>query len=319
MLYPEVSARFLVWIYGELTMNNGREYKEYSATPEDATAMVQGFGYTVRYGKQNLGYYATQREAIIEAGRKDGAVFRIKRLPAEKSGSASLVVLIPLDEVESIDSTAESIAKSIKEQIGAHDGPISPLAKQRVVILLYTICKDKRISKDAFDVLYPAASDEQFDRLWDNLIEKSDKDPSVSKREQWLEYAESRGLETVVSNILNNDINGCYVSCEKTGITLKQFNDLLDRAVNLSVINHDIAEKLKDSLSVHIARVSAEKSLGGDIMSMLLNDPGLMNMAKLGDGPGIVDYLHSSGNSKKEAEEISGEIISLSKLLRTLK
>ena len=150
-------------------MTNDRQVH---ASPEDAFEMVQGFGYTVKYGKQNLGYFATQREAVLEAGRKNAQAYKIHRAQGS-SNHAAAVILIPVDEVSTVASPAEAIARTIKEQVGSRDGPISPLAKQRVVMMLFTTVRDRQLSQEAFDILYPSSSAEQFERYWSGLSNRN--------------------------------------------------------------------------------------------------------------------------------------------------
>jgi hypothetical protein len=286
-----------------------RDYRRYNATVEDVIALVNGAGYTVRFGKQTLGYFSNQRQAVFEAGRQGAKAYKIVR--EGKPNSSTLVVLIPVEDSGSnSQSAAELIADKIRDQIEAGDAPLSPLAKQRVVMMLFSFCKEKDMSEECFQILYPMATKEQFDRLWRGISEKEIA-PQITTKENFFQYADSRGFINIAQAIVKNDLNACLISCSAASISEAQFEDLCKSAVNNSISTNS---SLLNATRRHIARESVERRLEGDIFRMLKNDENLRRMAVSGNTEGICDYLTSNGYSAREAKEASDEIVSLGTL-----
>ena len=292
-----------------------RDYRKFNATTDDVLALVNGAGFTVRFGKQTLGYFSTQRQAVFEAGRRGGKAYKIVR--EGRPNSSTLVVLIPIEEGEesnSSPSAAELIAEKIRDQIGAGDAPLSPLAKQRVVMMLFSFCKDREISEECFQILYPVATKEQFDRLWRNLSEK-ETPTHITTKENFLQYADGRGLLILANAMMAGDTNSCLRACSDAKLSEAQFEDLYENSNNNGI---RIGKVLIDVLRSHIARDNVERRIDGDIFRMLKNDNHLKRMAVSGNSEGITDYLTSNGYSAREAREASDEIVSIGKLVNKM-
>jgi hypothetical protein len=286
-----------------------RDYRQYNASAEDVIAMVNGAGYAVRFGKQTIGYFASERQAVFEAGRHGATAYKIVREGDPRR--ATMVVLVPLDEEEEETPTAaELIADKIRDQIGVGDAPLSPLAKQRVVLMLFSYCKDKQIAWECFHILYPIALQEQFDRLWENINEKEQ--PVITTKDTFNQYAESRNLQEIANAIIAKDANACMKACSKLSVSLGQFDDLYNKAMQNSC---DAGADFYNAVAGHVARESVERRIDGDIFRMLKNEPTLRRMATNGNEEGIIDYLQSSGYQRREAEEICSEIISIGRLV----
>lgn len=289
----------------------GRDYRQYNATAEDVIALVNGAGFTVRYGKQNLGYFASERQALFEAGRQGATAYKMTR--EGEPHRATRVILTPIDDEESQTPTAaELIADKIRDQIGVGDAPLSPLAKQRVVLMLLSFCKDKQIAWESFHILYPMALREQFNRLWDNIEAES---KPITSKETFSNYAEARGLQDVAEAMIDNDLDACIKACSKCNISSAQFEELYKNSLQNSC---SVSEDFYEKVSKHIARDSVERRIDGDIFRMLKNEPYLKSMVASGNEEGIVDYLQSNGYHRREAEEICSEMISLGKLVNRI-
>lgn len=287
-----------------------RDYRQYNATAEDVIALVNGAGYSVRFGKQTIGYFATERQAIFEAGRQGAIAYKIVRQGSPHK--ATHVMLVPVDDEEETQSptAAELIADKIRDQIGAGEAPLSPLAKQRVVVMLFNYCKDRQIAWECFHILYPVAMQEQFGRLWTNISESDQ--PAITSKDTFNQYAQSRNLQEVADAIISKDTNSCMKACSTAGLSSAQFQEIYNKAKQNSC---DAGDDFYESVARHIAREAVEKRIDGDIFRMLKNDPHLRAMASNGNEDGIIDCLQSNGYQRREAEEICSEIISIGKLV----
>ena len=283
-----------------------RDFRTYNATPEDAIALATGAGFTARFGKQTIGYYSSKRQALYEAGKMDGKAYQITK-------ENNRIILTPVDDNEDLSPTpAEMIADKIRSKIDVGDAPLSPLAKQRVVMLLFNSCQDKQIAFESFQILYPISNKEQFNRLWASLSDSPQpKKPNTT--DSYLDYAEARGFKEIAEAILRADANSCKNLCSASDISPKQFDELYNYAVQNGCILNNSA--FVSDIIKHITRENLEKRIDGDILRMIKNEPFLKKMAMSGNEDGITDYLMSSGYSKRESEEICSEIISISRLI----
>lgn len=323
-----------------MTMNSGRAYKELQASPEDAIAMSQGYRFTVRYGKQNHGYFATQSDAVKVANKRDAVVYCMQRADSA-SGASSRIILKEIKNLETVDTPAEIMAKRITEYIGASDGPISPLAKQRIVAILYSACPNKGLSEEVFMVLYPASSKEQFNRLWLNSASSTPREEvkdkpiavkevrtatkeSVSAQtpakiktpvERFTEEFENEGLGELASRIVTGDTQSCVKLCMKLNIDSKKLDSVLESAFITGAVTREYGKLI----STHLARSVAESRINGDILSLIRNSPSLIRMASNNDSYGIIEDLRSSGYGKRESEELAGEIISLNRVFSDMR
>lgn len=321
----------------------GREYKDILASPDDAIALFQGHAYTVRYGKQCLGHFSTQKSAAFEAGRQDAKAYKIESIKG-KHGASSRVVLVPIEELSTVDTPAENIARKVIEHIGATNGPVSPLAKQRVVALLHSMCDDKDLSEEVFLVIYPASNKDQFLRMWNNIApaktitqnpvnnnqhvnniqhannNQSNKRVSIqTNREKLLDYSQTRGFEQITEAMLMGNLDKCADLCVNAGIEALKFEELINYSVDLGILTIEQSDKIKNSVLKHIARNSVEKRINNDIMSFIKKNPRIVRMAAAADVYGISQELINSGYGKREADELAAEIVSLSKMLIAMK
>lgn len=294
-------------------LSHGREFRTLNATAEDAIAMLNGAGYTVRYGKQILGYFSSQREAVFEAGRQGATAYKLVRQGDYRSPTH--VVLVPVEETQQLQTPAELIAEKIRDQIGAGDAPLSPLAKQRVVMMLFNFCKDKNIAGDSFHILYPAALTEQFNRLWSNL--EHEEKPQPTSLDAFMDFASARDCQEVAKTILDENVDACVAACSKKHLSEKQFEDLyVNGALRSGCIKEN--QDFLNSVLRHLARESVERRIDGDILRMLRREPSLRAMAASGNEEGIVDFLTSNGYTRREADEACSEIISVGKFVNKI-
>lgn len=288
-----------------------RDYRQYNATADDVIAMVNGAGFTVKYGKQTIGYYATERQASFEAGRLGAVAYKLVR--AGDPNKSTHVILVPVEDEEYNNPTAaELIADKIRDQISADDAPLSPLAKQRVVLMLFSYCRDKQIAWECFQILYPIALKEQFERLWGNV---SESDSPISEKDAFNQYAQARSLQEVAEAILAKDVKACIAACASLNVSSSQFEELYQKALQN---NFGVSDNFHETVAKHIARSSVERRIDGDILRMLKSAPMLKVMASTGNDDGIIEYLQSNGYQKREAEEICSEIISIGKLINNI-
>ena len=281
-----------------------RDFRTYNATAEDVIAMANGAGYTVRFGKQIVGYFGIRSQAIQEAELKNAKAYKI-----ERAGNSNRVILVELTDEIQTPSAAELIADKIRDQIEVGDAPLSPLAKQRVVMMLHNVCHDKAMSQECFEILYPMAKKDQFDRLWSNISEKEEH----KNEDAFMQYAESNDLIDLAIALIDKDKTICANICSSKGVTQRQFEELYDCALDNKRIEND--QSFLEKVLRHIARGSVERRIDGDIIRMLRTAPYLNTMAVLGNDEGIMDYLTSNGYERRESEEICSEIIYVGKLL----
>jgi ribosomal protein S10 len=316
-----------------------REMRDQNPTADDAMALMRGAGYVVKSGKQTICYCQSHREALFEAGKAGAVAYKITK--EITIGRPAAIYLTRLDS--SVDSDVETVSEKIadyaREQIGATYGPMSPLSKQRVVFTIYPVVDgNKDLAYDAYELLYPSSNKEQFNRFWEiidssnikkynsaksnstktnNTINTSEN--SSNSRESIVQYAESHGLSNVLSEVLRKNIKICVEVCRVEDISLSVFENLLNKARILGEISDVDFDSFMKAVGNDISLRSVERRIGGDILSMVSNNPTIMNMVKSGNDDGISDILCSMGYSQFESNELAIEIVSLGRLIGSLK
>lgn len=284
-----------------------RGMREASATAEDAIASVNGARYCCKSGKINIGYYSSKGDAIFDANRNGAIAYEIIR------DSVGKISLIEIDgDISESPTVSELIADKVREQITTSDAPLSPLVKQRVVIILRSSCRDKDISFDAFKILFPVSSQEQFNRLWENAAHSNDNGEVIN---QFDNFAASRGMNLLVNAVISGDIKSCEKSIERN-FTIRDFEDIVSFARNNNTeLNKDAVEYVRRRLAQNTVE---NRIQDGDIVRMINNNKILRSMALSGNTDGIIEYLCSNGYSNREAEELADEIVSVSNLIAKL-
>ena len=318
--------------YSSPEPETGREFRDIQASNQDAIELIQGNRYTVRYGKQVIGHYPTLHSASHEAGRKSGIVYEIIRSKSQNGRSAE-ITLQRIDDIPDSETPAELIARDIVKQLGATDGPVSPLSKARAVALLQSCTKDRGLSEEAFLVIYPSSSPEQFERLWDSIFAKpNDRNNNrthtvtqeqrpkheISEREKLLSYAQTHGWEKITEALITENVKECVKHCIDKGISQKQLDGLVDYSVSLGVIQANKRDALKNNILRHLARHTVEQRLDGEVLGLINNNKFIAKMAASGNSDGIEEELSNRGFNKRESEELASEIMDLSKLINMM-
>lgn len=304
---------------------NARDMKAPVATADDAIALMRGAGYVVRSGKQIICYCQSQREAVVEASRKGGVAYKICK-EARSVGRPASIELVRIDSeiATNAETLSERVADYVREQIGATYGPLSPLAKQRVVFTLHSVVQgDKGLAFEVYELLYPASNKEQFDRFWQMLSSKEEQVKPVKNndnhnRESLVQYAETRGLELVLTEVLRKNYRGCIEVCRNLDVPLSVFDNLLSKARTIGEITEDEYNKFIKSVGNDIASRAVERRIGGDVLSLILNNQSIMGMVRTGNEEGIEEILLNMGYDRVEAAELARETISIGNMIKSM-
>lgn len=279
-----------------------------SASPGDAIAMMNGAKFCCKIGKQNIGYYSSKSKAVFDADRQGGVAYEIV-----KSGKAGLVTLVRVEDdvIDEKPTAAEIIADKVRQQITKSDAPLSPLAKQRAVLILQNSCRDKDISFESFMILFPASNKEQFERLWSNTTHQEEQEGDLPL----LRFAETMDIKPLTEAMLMNDIGMCEKLIPRY-CDIQSFDKVVEYAKSTGA---GIEEKISTAVRKRIAQNNVEQRLpDGDIAKMIKGNGHIKSMIASGNEDGISDYLMSNGYDRREAEELASEMISLSALVRTM-
>lgn len=274
-------------------------------TPNDAINLMNGKPFSVRNGDIPVLYFQTETECLIYADRAG-----LKAYVTERDNSRQFSTAITLRQVfgypTGVDTPAEQIAKSVRSQITSDENaPLSPLSKERVVIILKTTCKDKSLSKESYKVLFPYSSDEQFDRLWGSSSEVSQDD--IIER-----YAETRGCLKVLDHIASGNAN----AITKEKFDIRSVSEVSEMCVNVGKCDRKTSDKLIRDLSKFTSSLKVEAALGSGVSSILSKNPILKRMVVNGNSSGAQDYLQETlGFSKRESEDLCEELLAIAPML----
>lgn len=279
-----------------------------NATPEDAHQLILGNGYVVKFGKQTICYTAIASTAEAEAAKYDATAYRIVRGEDGK---------IYLDDVEYLPPTAsEQIAAKISEEItGGRNRPISPITKQRAVMLMRSSGLEAQMAEECFMIIYPSSRADQFRRMWNSLSEKT-----TDSKQRFLDYAASKGVEKIAEKLIQKKMNECAIEVLNSGIGITTFRDVCDKASNHGVITSDYSDLAKSFVGEYVARSQMERSIGDDILLFAESDELIMRMVDSGNREGISDRIQITRSVEKTyADEIADEIVASFAVMRRMK
>lgn len=279
-----------------------------NATPEDAHQMLIGNGYVVKYGKQTICYTAVASQAEVEASRHEAEAYKIVR------GSDGKIYL---EDIEYLPPTAaEEIAARISEEItGGRNNPISPITKQRAILLMKSSGLERGLAKEAFAIIYPSAREEQFNRMWDSFSRET-----TDSRQRFLDYAVSKGVERVTEKLLQKNLDACAKEVFESGIGILSFKDVCAKAEQYGVIDPDYSRRAMSHVEESLKRMQLERSIGDDVFSLAESDTLILRMAESGNREGISERLQNTRSIDKiYADEIADEIVSSYRVMKRLK
>lgn len=280
-----------------------------NATPDDAFQLMNGYGYVVKYGKQVIGYHATARSASIQADQRDANAYKITK-------NGNQVVLEDIDSAEA-PTPAEEIAARISEEItGGVNRPISPMTKQRSVMLMRSAEIQSELAFEAFLIIYPSSNQDQFNRMWASVPVKNQE---TDDRQRFMDYAMTKGVEPIIESVFTGKFDECAKRAMEIGLSTTTFSELMDKAVEYGVIDSNKSKEVTSTVSKLLTRKLLERSTGDDIFQIINSDDLIKRMAESGNVDGIADRLTGvRGIDSDYANEIAREVISSYSLLKSL-
>ena len=278
-----------------------------NATPQDCLNLVQGRPFSARKGSIAVMYFAKESECFLYADRQ-----ALTAHITERDSSQLVTVREISGYPESKSSPAEIIAESVKAQLTPDkSSPLSPLAKERAVIILSKLCKEKPLTLAAYMLLFPYSSEVQFERLYN-----ANKKPQITDDDILHQFADSRGCAALLPMIESRDASSVINHCLKNRINFTNAAEVVAMSMNHGKIDSVAAESMNKHITRYENSTMIERSLGPSLSTILSRHKVLARMVRNSNQEGAIDYIEENlGMSRSEAVDVYEELSAIAPLL----